>query len=128
LSPTFSQSPTLSTTPSISPSFSQSPTLAPSATAEVPVVTNKNFFNPGNGEVLTINLKAVKDGAVNVRVYNVAGELVRLPFDAYAPAGRWFQATWDGKNDQGEAVASGVYFISVRGAGVKGIKKVIVLK
>jgi hypothetical protein len=63
-----------------------------------------------------------------VKVYNLAGELVRPVFEAEIQAGLWFQASWDGKNAEGEAVASGVYFISVKGAGLKSIRRVVVIK
>lgn len=45
-----------------------------------------------------------------VTIYNLAGEKVRLldgPGEVNAP---WRQAFWDGKNDSGEEVASGIYF------------------
>jgi hypothetical protein len=115
-------------TPSISNTFTFSPTAQPTATAEVPVVTDRNVFNPEAGDSLKISLKAPQDGAVHVRIYNVAGELVGFPLDTDVQAGQWFLATWDGKNDQREIVASGVYFVSVQGAGIKQVKKVIVLK
>jgi flagellar hook assembly protein FlgD len=91
-------------------------------------VTNKNVFNPSQGGSLSIGLKSVSGGHVLVKVYNMAGELVRPVLDADVQAGLWFQASWDGKNGDGELVAAGVYFVSVRGAGIKSIRKVIVLK
>jgi len=94
----------------------------------VPVVTDKNVFKPEQGGKVTVALKSEQDGHVTVRVFNLAGELVMPLFEADVLAGLWFQATWDGKNREAETVASGVYFISVRGAGIKQIRKVVVLK
>jgi len=49
-------------------------------------------------------------------------------FEAIATKGLQYQANWNGKNEEGGNVASGVYFISVKGAGIKVIRKVVVLK
>jgi flagellar hook assembly protein FlgD len=102
--------------------------LGPSATAEIPVVTDKNVFNPSLGGTLSINMKAPQGGRVLVKAYNLAGELVRPIFEADLQAGLWFQASWDGRNADGELVAAGVYFVSVRGAGIRSIRKVVVMK
>ena len=63
-----------------------------------------------------------------MKVFDLSGELVRPVFDDTVTHGLWFQATWDGRNYDGSTVASGVYFVSVRGAGIRSIRKVIVLK
>jgi flagellar hook assembly protein FlgD len=112
-------------TPTISPTFTPAP---PTPTAEVPVVTNKNVFKPLEGGTLDISMKAPQAGKVTVRVYNIAGDLVRPLFEADVQEGLWFQANWDGRNGYGEWVASGVYFVSVKGAGIRVIRKVVVLK
>jgi flagellar hook assembly protein FlgD len=63
-----------------------------------------------------------------VRVYNLAGELVRTPFQAPLAAGVSFQTSWDGRNDAGDWVGSGVYFVSVKGSGFRSVRKVVLLK
>ena len=90
--------------------------------------TSANVFNPDKGVPVSIGFRAEGDGRVTVKVYSIAGELVRPVFETDAKAGQQFQADWDGKNADGDTVASGVYFVSVRGAGIKSIRKVIVLK
>jgi hypothetical protein len=90
--------------------------------------TNVNVFNPEKGGNLSIGFVAQTDGQVTVKVYNIAGSLVRPVFDTTCSAGQQYQANWDGKNGDGSTVASGVYFISVKGAGVRTIRKVVVLK
>jgi hypothetical protein len=115
-------------TPSISPTFTISDTPLPTATAEVPAVLDQNVFRPGRGRPLQINFKAPEAGRVRVKIYNVASELVRTPFDADVTAGLWFQAQWQGENDQGEKVAAGVYIVSVRGAGIQSLRKVVLMK
>ena len=50
---------------------------------------------------------------VSIRVYDVAGRLVRTLVDDFQPAGRHL-ATWDGVSDQGVRMQSGMYFIHAR--------------
>jgi hypothetical protein len=51
---------------------------------------------------------------VELAVYDVRGRLVRTILAADLPAGT-YPSTWDGKDDAGEPVASGVYFIRLSG-------------
>ena len=47
---------------------------------------------------------------VNLRVYDVAGRLVSTLVNQELPAGPQ-TATWDGRDDGGQKVAAGVYFL-----------------
>ena len=82
------------------------------------------------GQVLAVDDLSFRaePGRVTVKIFNVAGELVRTPFEAEVAAGLWFQAQWRGENDGGEKVAAGVYVVSVRGGGIQSLRKVILLK
>jgi hypothetical protein len=61
---------------------------------------------------------------VKVRIFNLAGRLVRTPVDEELPPGA-HTALWDGTDEQGVRQAAGVYFIEVatsqHGAGVGGV-------
>jgi hypothetical protein len=91
-------------------------------------VLSSNVFRPEQGGVLDVDFKPSQDGQVVIACYNMAGELVRPLASMGVTAGRWYQAKWDGRNDQTEMVAAGVYFISLKGAGLKIIRKVVLLK
>jgi hypothetical protein len=78
--------------------------------------------------VLAIGIKPPRDGRVVVKAFNMAGELVRPVAEMDLVAGVTAQATWDGRNDGGEVVSAGIYFISIQGAGVKSVRKVVLLK
>jgi flagellar hook assembly protein FlgD len=80
------------------------------------------------GQPLHISIKAPTNGRVWVHVFNIAGEKVRSPFEAEVVAGVTVDALWDGRNDQGELCGSGVYLVSVQGAGIRSLKKVVLLK
>ena len=77
---------------------------------------------------MTVSFRAPGNGAVQVKLYNILGEMVRPLFDGDVQAGLWYQAVWDGKNDAAEITASGVYFVSVKGAGIKSVRRVILIK
>jgi hypothetical protein len=92
------------------------------------VFVSKNIFKPLQGGTLDIGFKAVADEHVTIRIFNLAGELVRPVAEMDAKNGVVYALSWDGKNDEGQTVASGVYFVSARGAQTHILKKVIVLK
>jgi len=92
------------------------------------VFTNTNIFNPARGASLNIGFKAVADERLTVKVFNLEGELVRLVEVTDVETGQLYQAVWDGRNQAGEMVASGVYIVSVYGPNTRILKKVIVLK
>lgn len=54
-------------------------------------------------------LPSGKSGAVQFEIYNVAGEKVRTITESAAAGGTYYYTQWDGKNDGGKKVASGVY-------------------
>lgn len=68
----------------------------------------QNYPNPFNPTTaISYQLPAISD--VDIRVYNALGQKVRtLAREAQKPAG-YYRVHWDGKNDAGQAVGSGVY-------------------
>ncbi len=62
-----------------------------------------------------------------VRIYDVAGRLVRTVCDAVADAG-WNQMEWDGTNSSGGRVASGIYFLRVSARGDSRTQKVVLIR
>ncbi|HOX27046.1 MAG TPA: FlgD immunoglobulin-like domain containing protein [Candidatus Krumholzibacteria bacterium] len=73
-----------------------------------------NPFNPRT----TLNFELARPGTVDLRVYDVAGRLVRVLRDAGAalPAGR-HQVDWDGADDGGRRLPSGVYVARLVASG-----------
>ena len=64
-----------------------------------------NPFNPGTRIQYTLK----KRGHVTLHIYNIIGEKVKTLLDQDQPAG-FHQINWDGKNDRGKSVSSGLYF------------------
>ena len=67
----------------------------------------QNFPNPFNPET-TIRYTLSLPSQVKLEVYNILGQHVRVLLDGSQYAGE-FSVAWDGKNDEGRSVASGVY-------------------
>ncbi|HIL08410.1 MAG TPA: T9SS type A sorting domain-containing protein, partial [Candidatus Latescibacteria bacterium] len=68
-----------------------------------------------NGRVV-IPYEVSEQGSVTLRVYNASGQRVRDLFRGYRDVGR-YRATWDGRDDAGKEIASGVYVWELRGGG-----------
>lgn len=83
-----------------------------------------NPFNP----TTTIRFSLANRGKVTVAVYDIAGRLVRkLLVDEIKDAGD-HKVVWDGKNEAGSRVASGVYFCMMRTEGEMSGAKLILLR
>ena len=66
-------------------------------------------------------------GMVGARIYNTAGRLVRdLAREEMEPGVH--ELDWNGRDDQGERVSSGVYFCRIVGPGIDQQRKVVFLK
>jgi flagellar hook assembly protein FlgD len=60
-------------------------------------------------------------------VYDVKGRVVKVLVDEERPAG-YQKIGWNGRNQRGEAVASGVYFIKMTTANRQLVRKAVLLK
>jgi hypothetical protein len=86
---------------------------------------SQNFPNPFNPTTsFTLSLPEASDYAI--RIFNVAGQLVRS-FDGHLEAGN-HTITWEGNNNQGAKVASGVYFYKAEANGFTETRKMMMLK
>jgi hypothetical protein len=86
-----------------------------------------NFPNPFNPST-TIPVAVPHTAELAVTIYNILGEEVRTVFQGTKEAGRYW-VTWDGRNDAGRTVASGVYIVRLSAAeGVSVVKKMMMLK
>lgn len=87
---------------------------------------------PYRGGALEIRFRTASSlggGAASARVaiYDASGRLVRRVADGRYPAGS-HTASWDGRDDQGSPVPSGVYFLRVASAGQVEQRNLVVLK
>ncbi len=92
-------------------------------------VTNKldqNVPNPFNPTTV-IKYAIASDNAVNLTIYDVAGRKVRTLVNERQRADA-YRITWDGSNDTGQKVASGVYFYKLVAGKFTQTKKMVLLK
>jgi hypothetical protein len=82
-----------------------------------------NPFNPQTK--VYYSLKSA--GQTTVRIYSLEGRLVRTLHDGYAAAGS-HEAHWNGLDNAGRKLTSGVYFLSVESAGKTAVGKLHLLK
>ncbi|MDD3643860.1 MAG: FlgD immunoglobulin-like domain containing protein [Candidatus Krumholzibacteria bacterium] len=82
-----------------------------------------NPFNPAT----TIEYSLHSTGHVSLRVYDVAGRLLRTLVDGERSAGR-HQIVWNGTGDSGAPVASGVYFCRLKAGPYERTRKMILLR
>ncbi|MBU8923418.1 MAG: hypothetical protein KOO63_16500, partial [Bacteroidales bacterium] len=61
-------------------------------------------------------------------IYNINGQRVRHLYALPVYGGRYKDMIWDGRNDRGQRVANGIYFLKVRAGGIENVKKVVVLR
>jgi hypothetical protein len=90
-----------------------------------------NFPNPFNPETwIPFKLKEASDTLITI--YDVHGRVVRKLDLGYIPAGVYQtkakSAYWDGTNDIGERVASGIYFYHLKAGEFSASRKMVILK
>jgi hypothetical protein len=86
----------------------------------------QNFPNPFNAETI-IEYSLPQENQVRLVVYNLLGQKVRTLLAERQIAGRK-RMVWDGNNDEGEAVASGIYFCRIETGELAQTKKMLLLK
>ena len=90
-----------------------------------------NYPNPFNPETW-IPYQLAKPSDVTLYIYAASGVLVRRLDLGYQSAGRYQDrsraAYWDGKNEMGESVASGVYFYTLTAGNFMRTKKMLIMK
>ena len=87
-------------------------------------------FRTASGKVQAvrnISFDLPKAGAAKVEIYNVKGQLVRTLFDDVAPFGRT-SLVWNGQDNNGSTVGSGVYFYRLNANGHSESRKMMLLK
>ncbi len=85
-----------------------------------------NFPNPFNSETV-IRYSLPRESQVRVRIYNILGQKVRTLVDRKETAGPK-SVTWDGKNERGDEVSSGIYFYRLEAEEFAQTRKMLLLK
>lgn len=102
-------------------------------TTSAPVPDSRHFQaypcypNPANPSTsVAFNLPETQ--RVDVSIYDASGHVVRhVARDAVFPSGH-NAVSWNGRDDRGHMVASGVYFCQIRAGEDRAVKRVLMLK
>ena len=86
----------------------------------------QNYPNPFNpNTVLEFGMPISDQGTL--RIYDARGALVRTLFEGLASgAAQWL--AWDGRNDSGEPVPSGVYVAQLQASGIRRSVKMVLMR
>ena len=87
----------------------------------------QNFPNPFNPET-TIGYELAESADVTLQIYNVVGQVVRTLIAAEPQAAGRYQMRWDGMDDRGVSVSSGVYFYRISAGEFQTVRKLMLLK
>ena len=87
---------------------------------------SQNYPNPFNSETF-IKFALPREDNIRIQIYNISGKLVKVLLDEYLPPGNHC-TVWDGKDQWGKSVASGVYYYEFVCPAYREIKKLCYVK
>jgi len=87
---------------------------------------SQNYPNPFNLATV-IRYQIPKNGHVDIKIYNMMGQQIRILVDEKQKADS-YKVNWDGKDNAGQRLASGVYLYRIQVGKFTQTKKVILLK
>jgi hypothetical protein len=90
-----------------------------------------NPFNPSTSIVIDVPVSRIGNESARVQtkvaIYNVRGQLIRLLLDEDKEPGR-YMLNWDGRNNRGERVGSGLYLYRMEAGDFVSTRKMVLLK
>ncbi len=86
----------------------------------------QNYPNPFN-PTTSIKYQIAKESNVNLTVFNSLGQVVKTLVNTRQSAGA-YSVTWDGTNQSGWKLSSGIYFYKLNAGNFVNVKKMIMLK
>ncbi len=97
-----------------------------SGTIPTTFALDQNFPNPFNPST-TIRFSIPEATQVTLIVYNNLGQKVRTLSDENMSAGA-YQVSWDGTNDTGQMMSSGIYYYQLQAGSFNQVKRMILIK
>ena len=89
---------------------------------------HQNFPNPFNPDT-TIKYDLAESADVTLQIYNVLGQVVRTLVGSEAQNAGRYQIRWNGMDDRGVPVSSGIYFYQISADGkFSDVRKLMLLK
>lgn len=85
----------------------------------------QNLPNPFTGNT-QIGFALPRPLEISLGVFDISGRHIRTLSEGTLPAGE-YTVSWDGRDESGEEVASGIYFYRLEGDGLEETRKMVVL-
>ncbi len=101
-------------------------TAAPDPGALTRVSLSMAQPNPSPGQS-SVSFSLPQAGTVQIEVYDVRGRRVKSLVNGRMPPGR-HEAHWNGTDEQGQAAASGLYFLRMRAGGTEMTRRVTIVR
>ena len=88
-----------------------------------------NLIHPKKADkTATIKYFIINPGKVNLKIYNLMGELMMSLVDNQYKTTDDYVETWSGDNEKGSTVASGIYLVHIEVEGESATEKICVVK
>ncbi|NLN85663.1 MAG: T9SS type A sorting domain-containing protein, partial [Candidatus Cloacimonetes bacterium] len=95
----------------------------------MPVVATQlhsNYPNPFNPET-TISYSVKEAAPVSIEIYNAKGQLVKTLVNEDKASGN-YKVVWNGRDNNNQAVSSGIYFYKMQAGKYSSTKKMVLMK
>jgi hypothetical protein len=86
----------------------------------------QNYPNPFNPET-NISFRMDRSNDATLVIYDLLGKEIRTLVKRHLPAGE-YSLKWDGKDDRGNQVASGLYFYRLTAGGQQAWRRMLLLR
>ena len=86
----------------------------------------QNYPNPFN-PITTIDYEMARDELVSIFVYDLMGRRIKTLVNKVVAPGR-YSVSWNGTNEAGKLLSTGMYFYQMRAEDFESVKKLILLK
>lgn len=108
-------------------SFNLSPEIKAEIVTPGEFVLFQNYPNPFNA-VTSIKYELAEQCIVTLVIFNILGQPIKnLVQQEFQPAGV-YQVNWDGENENGEKVTSGIYYMQLQTENIKLNKKIVFIE
>jgi len=89
--------------------------------------SSPNPFNPSTTISFTLDADGHQHFPLSLRIFDVEGRQVRKLLDETRHAGT-HRVSWDGRDDKGNVLSSGIYLVELESQGIRARSKVTLLK
>jgi hypothetical protein len=103
-------------------------TSVPEEPSSTPICFNlyQNYPNPFNPTTV-VKFEIVQPAKVSLKIYNILGQSVKVLIDEEKVAGA-YTTYWDGNDQNGQPVSSGIYFYKLEAGDFTEVKKMALIK